>query len=105
MALSVRFHPEAAEEAQASVDWYRARSAEAAAGFIAELDYAIERIAELPETWPSYIANTRSLCFGFIRSVLYTGLRRTRSRSSPLRMPNVSQATGRRAWTSLRVVE
>ena len=63
MALSVRFHPEAAEEAQASVDWYRARSAEAAAGFVAELDYAIERIAELPETWPSYIANTRRFVF------------------------------------------
>lgn len=63
MALSVRFHPEAAEEAQASVDWYRARSAEAAAGFVAELDYAIERVAELPETWPSYIANTRRFVF------------------------------------------
>jgi toxin ParE1/3/4 len=63
VALSVRFHPEAAEEAQASVDWYRARSAEAAAGFVAELDYAIEQVAELPETWSSYIANTRRFVF------------------------------------------
>jgi plasmid stabilization system protein ParE len=63
VALSVRFHPEGAEEARASVDWYRARSAEAAAGFVAELDYAIEQIAELPETWPSYIASTRRFVF------------------------------------------
>jgi plasmid stabilization system protein ParE len=60
---SVRFHPEAAEETQAAVDWYRRRSSDAAAGFVAELDYAVERIAELPETWPSYIGNTRRFVF------------------------------------------
>ena len=63
MALSVRFHPEAAEEAQASADWYRERSVEATAGFVAELDYAIQRVAELPETWPPYGANTRRFVF------------------------------------------
>ena len=63
MAHSVRFHPEAAEEVQAVSDRYRERSADAAAGFIAELNYAIERVAELPETWPSYKANTRRFIF------------------------------------------
>ncbi len=63
MAHSVRFHPEAAEETQAVTDRYRERSAEAAAGFVAELNHAIERVAELPETWPSYKANTRRFIF------------------------------------------
>jgi toxin ParE1/3/4 len=63
VGYSVRFHPEAAEETQAAVDWYRRRSSDAAAGFVAELDHAIERIAELPETWPSYIDNTRRFVF------------------------------------------
>lgn len=63
MARSVRFHPEAAEEAEAAAEWYRARSIEAAAGFVAELSYAIERIEELPGTWPSYVADTRRFVF------------------------------------------
>lgn len=63
MAHSVRFHPGAAEEAEASVDWYRQRSSEAAAGFVAELEHAVEQVAELPETWPSYIHNTRRFVF------------------------------------------
>ncbi len=63
MAHSVRFHPEAAEEVEAATDWYRERSAEAAAGFVAELNHAIERVAELPETWPNYKANTRRFIF------------------------------------------
>jgi plasmid stabilization system protein ParE len=60
---SVRYHPEAAEEVQGAVDWYRQRSAEAATGFIAELDYALEQVTALPETWPEYIENTRRYVF------------------------------------------
>jgi plasmid stabilization system protein ParE len=63
VAYRVRFHPEAVEETQAAVDWYLQRSSDAAAGFVAELDHAIERIAELPETWPSYIDDTRRFVF------------------------------------------
>ena len=63
MAHGVRFHPEAAEEAEAAADSYRDRSAEAAAGFVAELNHAIERVAALPETWPNYKANTRRFIF------------------------------------------
>ena len=66
MAHSVRFHPEAAEEVQAVSDRYRERSADAAAGFIAELNYAIERVAELPETWPSYKANNEKVHLSYI---------------------------------------
>ena len=63
MAHSVRFHPEAAQEVQGAVDWYRERSVEAAAGFVAELNYAIEQVAELPDTWPAYKENTRRYVF------------------------------------------
>ena len=48
---------------QGAVDWYRGRSAEAAAGFVAELDYAIDQVTELPETWPEYKENTRRYVF------------------------------------------
>jgi len=63
VALRVRFHPEAAQEVDGAVDWYRERSADAAAGFVAELDYAIEQVTELPETWPAYKENTRRYVF------------------------------------------
>lgn len=63
MVHSVRFHPEAAQEIHEAVEWYRARSPEAAAGFVAELNHAIEQVAELPETWPPYKANTRRFVF------------------------------------------
>ena len=63
MPHSVRFHPEAAQEARGAVEWYRARSSEAAAGFVAELEHAVERVAALPKTWPSYLAGTRRFMF------------------------------------------
>jgi len=44
----VDVHPEAVAEAQAAAQWYRERSALAADAFLAELDRAVERIAESP---------------------------------------------------------
>jgi plasmid stabilization system protein ParE len=52
-------HPEAVDEAQAAAQWYRERSALAADAFLAELDLAVERIAENPEMYPHYIRGTR----------------------------------------------
>ena len=63
MPRSVRFHPLAAQEAAAASDWYRERSQQAAIGFVAELDHAIQQVTELPETWPSYEAGTRRFVF------------------------------------------
>ena len=63
MARSVRFHPEAAQEAAAASDCYRERSRQASVGFIAELNHAIQQVTELPETWPSYEAGTRHYTF------------------------------------------
>ena len=50
MARSVRFHPQADQEAEGAVQWYRERSLMAAAGFVAELSHVIQKVAESPET-------------------------------------------------------
>ncbi len=63
MPRSARFHPLAAQEAAAASDWYRERSQQAAIGFVAELDHAIQQVTELPETWPSYETGTRRFVF------------------------------------------
>ena len=63
MAHNVRFHPEADQESEGAVQWYRERSAMAAAGFVAELSHAVQQVAETPERWPPYIAETRRYVF------------------------------------------
>lgn len=68
----VVLHEEAIAEARAAREWYEARSTSAAQAFFAELDYAIEEIAELPEVWPTYIEGTRRyLLRRFPFSVVY----------------------------------
>jgi len=63
MALGpVDFHPEAVAEARAALDWYWERSEEAANSFLAELDNAVEQIAEAPRRWPLYL-HTRTVSF------------------------------------------
>ena len=46
----VQVHPAAVAEARAASQWYRERNASAAGAFLSELDLAIEKIAEGPET-------------------------------------------------------
>ena len=72
MPRSVRFHPLAAQEAAAVSDWYRERSQQAAIGFVAELDHAVQQVTELPETWPSYERVRDAACFLFIPTPLST---------------------------------
>jgi toxin ParE1/3/4 len=55
----VDVHPEAVAEARAAAEWYRERSALATDAFLAELDRAVERIAENPEMYPHYVRGTR----------------------------------------------
>jgi len=70
--LHVDFHPEAVAEAGAAFAWYRERSDEAAAAFLAEIDRAIEMIAEAPDRWPRYAHKTRRfLLHRFPFSVVY----------------------------------
>jgi len=62
-SLHVDIHPEAIAEAQAANRWYRERSASAADAYLAELDFAVEAIAEKPEMWPRYVHGTRRYIF------------------------------------------
>jgi len=62
-ALSVVFHPDAVEEAQAARQWYLARSPSAADSFLAELDHGIETISLAPERWPIFVHGTRRYLF------------------------------------------
>jgi plasmid stabilization system protein ParE len=55
----VDVHPEAVAEARAAAQWYRERSASAANAFLDELYGAVERIAENPGMYPSYVQGTR----------------------------------------------
>jgi len=50
--LEVRFHPQAAAEAETSRAWYFERNATAAAAFLDELSAAISAIRESPSRWP-----------------------------------------------------
>jgi plasmid stabilization system protein ParE len=59
----VDIHPEAIAEALAANRWYRERSASAADAYLAELDLAVEAIAEKPEMWPRYVHGTRRYIF------------------------------------------
>lgn len=52
-------HPEAIAEARAAAEWYREKSDSAANAFLAEIDYAVEKISQSPGTWPPYFRGTR----------------------------------------------
>jgi plasmid stabilization system protein ParE len=56
-----RLHPEALDEAEAAVEWYRRRSVRAAEMFVDELDRAIERIGEHPRQFPEYAFGARRM--------------------------------------------
>ena len=47
---AVRFHPEAAGEAEAAFGWYAGHNAAGAHGFREELRHAVTQIAEIVET-------------------------------------------------------
>ena len=59
----VRFHPAAAEEAEAASRWYAERSSAAGRGFLEELRHAVEAVAEAPERWPRYGVRARRYIF------------------------------------------
>lgn len=47
----LEFHPEAEAEYQAAINWYRSRSLQAAARFVAEVERVSEKIGEQPELY------------------------------------------------------
>jgi hypothetical protein len=56
---SVRFHPQAIEEAEAAQRWYGERSRIAASAFTAELSHAVDMVVEAPDRWPRSPGDTR----------------------------------------------
>ena len=52
MTKPLRFDDEAAEELDASADWYEARRRNLGIDFLRVVREALERIADNPQTWP-----------------------------------------------------
>jgi plasmid stabilization system protein ParE len=52
MAANVTFLPAAEQDYQEALAWYQARSVQAAAGFEAAVEVALQRIADAPESSP-----------------------------------------------------
>ncbi len=52
-------HPEAVAEIRAARLRYAEYSAETSERFFSEVEEGLERIVQLPETWPSYLHGTR----------------------------------------------
>ena len=60
MPYLVEIHPDVLQEAAAAaIEWYAARSQQAADAFIAELDQAVKIISESPERWATHLHGTR----------------------------------------------
>jgi plasmid stabilization system protein ParE len=57
----VVLHPAALAEAEAAAEWYRRRSERAAAGFLDELDRAIEQISSSPKRFAIFEFGTRRM--------------------------------------------
>lgn len=55
----VQIHPVALTELKSALAWYLDRSETAAVRFVAELDRAIDLIAEAPKRWPAGEYSTR----------------------------------------------
>ena len=56
-----RVHPDAVEEAFRAAQWYRRRSANAAARFLQELNQVFDKIIDAPRRWPLGLAGTRKV--------------------------------------------
>ena len=55
----ISFHPAAAAEVEAAMQWYTERSPVAAQAFAAEVNACVERVREAPDRWPRYVHGTR----------------------------------------------
>jgi toxin ParE1/3/4 len=72
----LELHPEALAEADSALLWYRERSARAARAFIAEIERALNRVAEVPQRWPLTKAGWRRYpLLKFPYSVVYQEMR------------------------------
>ncbi len=61
--MELQFFEDALAETEEDRAWYRERSDSAEAGFLRELDHAIDQVAAAPSQWPQYLAGTRRYVF------------------------------------------
>jgi plasmid stabilization system protein ParE len=61
--MRLELFEEAAAEIEGDRAWYRRRSESAEAGFLRELDHAIQQVADAPAQWPRYLAGTHRYVF------------------------------------------
>lgn len=59
VAKAVELQPAALAEAEEAAAWYAERDPRVAAAFVAELEEALERIAEAPGRWPAHLHGTQ----------------------------------------------
>jgi hypothetical protein len=59
MSAEIELHPEAVAEVRAARLWYAERNETAATALMAEVDHALEVIAESPTRWPEFDYGTR----------------------------------------------
>ena len=70
--MNIEFHPEAAEEFEAAVDWYEAREIGLGLDFAAEIHAAIQRAVAIPEAWAKLSGDVRRVLVNrFPYGVLY----------------------------------
>jgi toxin ParE1/3/4 len=69
MASKLEFLEHAAGEYEAAIDWYFERSSVAAQKFAAEVNRALDNIAQSPQRWPTYLLGTRRF---FLRHFPFT---------------------------------
>jgi toxin ParE1/3/4 len=61
--MRLEFFDDAAVEVEEDRAWYLARSESAEAGFLRELDHAIQQVIDAPSQWPQYLGGTRRYVF------------------------------------------
>jgi len=61
--MELHFFEEAEQEVEEHRAWYRERSESAEAGFLVELDHAVEQVIAAPHQWPRFRSGTRRYVF------------------------------------------
>jgi plasmid stabilization system protein ParE len=70
--MTIVFHPEAAEEFEAAVDWYETREIGLGLDFAVEIHAAIQRASAMPNAWTRLSGNVRRVLVNrFPYGVLY----------------------------------
>jgi len=70
--LTLKFHPNVAEDIKSSYTWYQEQANGLGDDFISELESSYQAILELPDTWPTFQKGFRRyLLSKFPFSVVY----------------------------------